>query len=233
MAHLNRIFCVAGPGDSASALDAALKAAGDDVQAVAVIGDLGAGTDRRETYRSTFRSLAAAERPVFWVPGPGDAPIASYLREAHNIEIVLPRLHGVHGTAALAPGEHVVVAGFGGEISDDPDHEREELSALSYPRWEPEYRLKLLREFPEHQSVLLFHTQPAHKGRGTPGSEAVAELIGTWRPPLVVCGGERGSELIGRTLVVSPGLLGDGHYAIVDLQGREAQLERIPATTAS
>lgn len=31
-----------------------------------------------------------------------------------------PSLHGVHGTAAFAPGT-VLVAGFGGEVDDDPE----------------------------------------------------------------------------------------------------------------
>jgi Icc-related predicted phosphoesterase len=123
----------------------------------------------------------------------------------------------------------VLFAGFGGEVSDDPEAPREELDRLSYPRWEPEYRLKIVREFDEHQLVLLFSTPPAHKGLGSEGSEVLAELIATYRPRLVVCGGEPGVELIGRTPVVAPGGLADGHYAIADLQANEAQLEQLEA----
>jgi len=229
MARLTRLVCAADPGGSTEAIAAVVEAAErDDAQAIAVVGNLGAGSASPQSQRAVFRALAAAGRPVFWVPGPDDAPVAAYLREAHSIEVVYGDLHGVHGTAALAPGQ-VVVAGLGGEISDDPDEPREEIERLRYPRWEAEYRLKLLREWPEHERVLLFHTHPAHKGRGTAGSDAIAELIGTLRPRVVVCGGDPSSELLGRSLIVAPGRASDGHYAVVDLHSREARLAELQA----
>jgi hypothetical protein len=160
------------------------------------------------------------------VPGAADAPVDDYLREAHAIEVAYPFLHGVHGTAAFAPGS-VVVAGFGGEVDDDPAGPRDELHRLRYPRWEAEYRLKLVGELDEHERVLLFATPVAHKGRGTPGSEVLAELIGTHRPRLAVCGGERRTQMIGRSVVVAPGRLADRHYAIADLETRAVELEEL------
>jgi Icc-related predicted phosphoesterase len=229
MARLTRMICAADPSGSTDAVAALIEAAEHhDVQAIALVGDLGAAGDGAGSYPAVFRALADRDRPAFWVPGPGDAPLGSYLREAHNIEVVFPSLHGVHGTAAVAPGD-VVVAGLGGEIGDDPDEPREEVDRLRYPGWEAEYRLKILRELPEHERVLLFHTHPQHKGLGVEGSEAVAELIGTFRPRVVVCGGERRSELLGKSLVVAPGRLRNGQYAVVDLQRREAQLSELAA----
>jgi len=229
MARLTRLVCAADPGGSTEAIAAVVEAAErDDAQAIAVVGNLGAGSASPQSQRAVFRALAAAGRPVFWVPGPDDAPVAAYLREAHSIEVVHGDLHGVHGTAALAPGQ-VVVAGLGGEISDDPDEPRDEIERLRYPRWEAEYRLKLLREWPEHERVLLFHTRPEHKGLGTAGSDAIAELIGTLRPRVVVCGGDPSSELLGRSLIVAPGRASDGHYAVVDLHNREARLAELQA----
>ena len=55
------------------------------------------------------------------MPGPGDAPISDYLREAYNMETVFPLLRGVHGTAAFAPDGHLLFAGMGGEVDDDLD----------------------------------------------------------------------------------------------------------------
>jgi hypothetical protein len=229
MARLTRLVCAADPGGSTEAIAAVVEAAErDDAQAIAVVGNLGAGSASPESRRAVFGALAAARRPVFWVPGPDDAPVASYLREAHNIEVVSGDLHGVHGTAALAPGD-VVVAGLGGEISDDPDESREEIELLRYPRWEADYRLKLLREWPEHERVLLFHTPPEHKGLGRPGSDAVAELIGTFRPRVAICGGEPMSGMLGRSLIVAPGRASEGHYAVVDLHKREARLAELQA----
>jgi uncharacterized protein len=229
--RLTRLVCAADPGGSSQAIELLLEAAGDrQAQAVALVGNLGGSDNRAETYRSLFGALAGSGLAAYWVPGPADAPVEDYLREAHNVEVVYPYLRSVHGTVALAPG-HVLFAGLGGAISDDPDDRREELAQLCYPRWEPEYRLKLLNEFDEHERVLLFWSQPAHKGRGTPGSEVLAELVNTYSPRIVVCGGERRAEMLGRTVVVAPGSLRDGHYAVANIHSREVELEEF-ATVA-
>jgi hypothetical protein len=220
--HVNRVICAAQPTGSAGEIERLLAAADEhNVDAVAVLGDLG---ERGDGYRAVFRALGHSTRPVFWVPGGGDVPLERYLHEAFNIETAFPLLHGVHGTAAYASGE-VLFAGFGGEISDDLHQPRDEQEKLSYPRWEAEYRLKVLGEFDYNQLVLLFWTAPAHKGLHRPGSDVVAELIGTYRPRLVVSGGERGVEELGRSVIVAPGSLGDGHFALVDLHKRTAELE--------
>jgi Icc-related predicted phosphoesterase len=213
--RMTRILCAAEPRGAGPALDRLVEVAERrDVHALALVGDLSRASDA-ETYRDLFRTLSRAGRPAYWVPGPGDAPVAGYLREAQNVEIVFPFLRGVHGTAAFASG-HVVVAGLGGEISDDQDAIRDEVEQLRYPRWEAEYRLKVVRELGEHEL-------------GTPGSEALAELVSTYRPRLVVCGGERGTQMLGRALIVAPGHLRDGHCAVADLSRRTAELEELPA----
>jgi uncharacterized protein len=186
--------------------------------AVAVIGDLGAAWSKPDTYRAIFQTLGEAGRPTFWVPGPTDAPLDDYLREAHNMEIAFSSLHGVHGTAVQADGQ-LLFAGMGGEIVDDPDAKRGEQSLLRYPAWEVEYRLKVIREFKDRRTVFLFTTAPAHKGLHGPGSEVLAELIKTYNPRLVLVRGDGVAEgWIGKSLVVSPGRLDQGEYALVDLQ---------------
>jgi Icc-related predicted phosphoesterase len=230
--RVTRFLCVADPRGAVPALERALTFAHErDLHAVALLGDLSGAPATPEGYRAVFRALADADLPAYWVPGPGDAPIGDYLREAQNAEVVYPFLRGVHGTIAFAPG-HVLVAGMGGEVSDDPAAPRDEIERLRYPRWEPEYRLKLVRELGEHQLVLLVATPPAHKGHGTPGSEVLTELIATHRPRLVVSGGERRTEMIGRSLVVAPGSLGDGHYAVADLHAHAAELEDLAGAVA-
>jgi Icc-related predicted phosphoesterase len=228
MARVSTILCAADPGGSASAVDGLIAAAGQhEADAVAVVGDLSAG-GAAEGYRSLFQALAVAGRPAYWVPGPGDAPLGTYLREAHASESVHQNLRGVHGTAALTPGGHVVVAGLGGEIDDDPAAERDEQVRLRYPRVEAEYRLKVLAELDEHERVLLFWSRPAHKHLGAVGSETVAELVNTYRARLVVCDGPRGTEMLGkRSLVVAPGSLRDGHYAVVDLRRHDVVLAEL------
>lgn len=227
--RMRRLLCVADPRGSDEALGRLAGAAEEhDVQAIAVVGDLTGGEDPIAGYRSVFKALGHSGIPAFWVPGPADAPVHHYLREAHNIEIVFPFMHGVHGTAAFARSS-VLFAGFGGEVDDDPEAPRDEIHSLRYPRWEAEYRLKLVRELEEHQLVLLFSTHPAHKGVGTKGSEALAELIGTHRPRVVVCAGGRGAEMLGRSLIVAPGALADGQFAVADVLAQEVEHRELAA----
>jgi hypothetical protein len=226
---MSRILCAADPSGSPDAIEE-LVAAGNEraVDAIALVGDIG---DHDAGARHVFRKLARASCPVFWVPGPDDVPIERYLQEAYSIETAFTRLRGVHGTAASVPGG-VLFAGFGGRVNDDLGQPRDERERLSYPRWEAEYRLKVLGEFDYDELVLLFWTPPAHKGLDRPGSEAVTELIGTYRPRVVVCAGERGVEELGRSLVVAPGCIRDGHYAVVDLHERTAVLQEVAASPA-
>ena len=136
-------------------------------------------------------------------------------------------VRGLHGTAAFAPDTEVVFAGMGGEISDNPDTPRDEQSRLRYPRWEAAYRLKVLNLLDYNELVMLFASAPAHKGHNTPGSEAVAELVGTYRPRLVVCGGPRGVEILGTSLVVAPGSLAGGQYAMAEVHAGTAELAEL------
>ena len=165
---------------------------------------------------------------TFWVPGPRDAPVASYLRESYNLEAVFPFLHGIHGTIALSP-DYVLFAGMGGEIVDDPETEREEQTALRYPGWDVEYRLKVIDALPTTTPRCSFTTVPAHKGLDQPGSEVLAELIKTHNPRVALVGGGEGVrwELLGSTLVVLCGSLASGEYATVDLQDRTVEPARL------
>jgi Icc-related predicted phosphoesterase len=227
MKHMNTILCAADPRGDVPAVKQLIRTAADSsADAIAIVGDLAEG-GARESHRAVFGALAVGGIPTFWVPGAGDAPVADYLREAHDIEQVHLDLHGVHGTAAVAPDGHVLFAGLGGEADDDPDGPRDEMQRLHYPRWEAEYRLRIISQFENPSLVLLFATPPAHKGLQTPGSEALAALAATHRARLVVCGGDRVTEMIGRTLVVGPGSLRDGQFAVVDLRARIAEMREL------
>jgi Icc-related predicted phosphoesterase len=234
MSKVRTILCAADPGGSESAVETLTAAAESrEVDAIALVGDLSAGA-AAAGYRSLFHALATSGRPAYWVPGPQDAPLDAYFRAAHAIEATHPQLRGVHGSAALTPDGHLTVAGVGGEIDDLPESTRDEAERLRYPRLEAEYRLRVLETFDEHDCVLLFWSQPAHRTQNPAGSDTVAELINTHRPRLVVCGGERGTETLGkRSVVVAPGSLREGYYAVVDLQTREVELaEPDPARSA-
>lgn len=224
MTRVSTILCAGDPRGS----EAAVERLGHVVHertpdAILVVGDLSAHGEWA-SYRTLLHALAKTGKPAYWVPGPDDAPLTAYTAASAAIERVHPQLHGVHGTAALDPGGHLLIAGLGGEIDDNPEAERDEHTRLRYSRIEAEYRLKLLDEFGEHERVLLFATRPAHKQLDPSGSEAVAELINTYRPRLAVCAGPPASERLGKSLVVAPGSLADGHYAFVDLHRQTVEL---------
>jgi uncharacterized protein len=225
--HVTKIVASCEPRGQSEEVERLLEAAREDgVEALALLGDLGTEGVVRE-YARLLRTVGRANLPAFYVPGPGDAPFGKYLREAHNTEMVFPSVHGVHGTFAFAPG-YLIFAGIGGEVADDPSHEREELERLSYPGWEVEYRLKILRELKDYQKVFLFGTPPAHQGLHEGGSEILAELVKTYSPRLVLTSGESfRREHLGTSLVVAPGRLSEGKYALVDLSKVEVEAKRL------
>ena len=97
----------------------------------------GAPWSRADTYRALFKALSATPTvAAFWIPGPNDAPLGDYLRESYNMEIAYPKLRGVHATAAIGP-DHVLFAGIGGEIVDDPDTMRSRRRSFGIPAGRP------------------------------------------------------------------------------------------------
>jgi Icc-related predicted phosphoesterase len=202
---MSTILCAADPAGSPAAIERPVAAADEQAtDAIAVVGDLSEGANP-EGYRALFHALAGTGKPAYYVPGPRD-------------------------TAALTLDSHIAVAGMGGEIADDPLTGRDENGRLRGPRVEAEHRLKVLDELGEHERVLLFWSRPAHKHQGAGGSETVAELVNTYRPRLAVCDGGRGTETLGKhSLVVAPGSLRDGHYALVNLQRHSVELPEAAA----
>ncbi|GIX46772.1 MAG: hypothetical protein KatS3mg131_0983 [Candidatus Tectimicrobiota bacterium] len=91
--------------------------------------------------------------------------------------------------------------------------------------WEATFALDFLRHL-EGEKLLLFHTPPAgvFEGEAEPGGhEAVSHLIKTYDPRFAFCsrqGGQKGRLLVGNTLVVCPGQLRQGDYAILDTRER-------------
>jgi Icc-related predicted phosphoesterase len=198
-----------------------------NVDAILLTGNLTAKQDGVKGYRELFKMLAHANLPSFYIPGPNDFPVQPYLFETASIEVVFPYLHGVHGTFAFAPG-HILVCGMGGEIIDAAETEREEKQALRYPGWEAVYRLKFLQEMRDYPKIFLFTTPPAHKGFRQAGSESIAELIGTYKPRLAVAEGkEFRKEWIGHSLIVIPGHLSEGNYALVNWEEQQAESRKL------
>jgi Icc-related predicted phosphoesterase len=134
----------------------------------------------------------------------------------------------VHGSPAFF--REFLVSGVGGEITKES---REDFFVLRMPRWEVEYSLGFLWEFPQPK-ILLFHTPPVgtldlDKGNHK-GSRVVNDMIEKYKPSLVFCGHahhSRGREEIGSSLVANPGSLKVGNYAILDSETREVEFHSV------
>jgi uncharacterized protein len=228
--HIQKVLAVGAINGEVDLLENLFEELGDEpIDAVTVVGDLGAPWSKADTFRALFKLLGHADLAAFWIPGANDAPISDYLRESYNMEVAYPKLCGVHATAAIGP-DHVLFAGLGGEIVDDPETVRSEEAFLRYPGWEAEYRLKVVGEFKDYAKVLLFTTRPAHKGLREPGSAVLAELINTYRPRVVVTAGDEPSEeRLGTSLLVSPGRLDQGRYALIDFQDSAVEFGTVAA----
>jgi Icc-related predicted phosphoesterase len=222
--RVQKLVAVGGVGGDVGPFEQLFaELSGNGTEAIVLVGELSGPESKGDAYRAVFRALGEAGFPAFWVPGPTDAPLHDYLRESYNIEIAFPSVRGVHGTVALGDA-HVLFAGVGGDVLDDPSTIRDEDSVLRYAGWEAEYRLKVIREFDAPEKVLLFTTPPAHKGLHAPGSEVVAELIKTYNPRFaIVAGEEPAQEELANTVVVCPGRLDRGSYALIDLRARSVE----------
>lgn len=175
--------------------------------------------DDAESVTRFFHSLDRLGVPVFIVPGRNDAPERFFLQAAFNSEVVEKNIHTVH--RSFAPlGRGFVVAGFGGEVTaQERDHE----FFLMYPGWEAQFSLDFLRHL-EQVKIFVAHTSPATPFEGehkSNGHEAISHILKTYSPHLAVCSrphGEKGKVIVGTTLVVSPGHLCKGDYAIIDVE---------------
>lgn len=230
---MRTIVAVANPAGRADALERVLGTLSDTEQtALVVLGSLTA-RGQAEEYRAVLRTLGHANLPAFYVPGARDVPLHDYLREAYNIEISFPFLHGVHGSFAVGPG-YVVVAGMGGLIDDRADATRDEQDTLRYAGWEVEYRFKMLHDLKDYPRLFLFTTPPAHKGMHETGSQTLAELINTYHPQAVfTTGGPPRQERLGTTSVVFVGELAEGYYTVYDRITNTSEVRRWESTPSA
>lgn len=180
-------------------------------------------------YHTFFEAARKIDLPFFVIPGNVDSPLDQYIRIGWEEMKKNSKLHLTHSTFSPLDRDFIVT-GFGGEITDQ---EKEDYFVLQFPRWEAEYGLSFLSNLPSTK-VLLSHTPPVgtldlddgkHKGY-----QVVNDLIHTYHPKWVFCGhahDARGKEIIGDSIVVNPGSLKSGFYALVDTDKEEVELKTL------
>ncbi len=181
------------------------------------------GKAHREDYLGLFfKTIASVGATVAAIPGPGDAPLAKFLRAALNSEIVYPNVFIVHATPYQV--SDVAVSGLGGLLTEEEDAGEPE---IKYSHATSEYFLRSLWRLKEPEKMLLLSEPPPGKFAGDSGNNIVNEFILSYRPRLCVVAGNkahRGSEYSARTLLVNPGKINEGSAAFIDSITREVEM---------
>lgn len=176
-----------------------------------VAGDL-ASCGSLEEARSVLEELVSQGPPVVWVPGNCDT------RE--TLGLSLDNAYLVHERVVELEG--LVFTGLGGSIytpfNTPFEYSDEELGARLAPL------LEKIGEEKMGSTILVVHNPPYRSGldlvRGGEyvGSKKLRELVAKYQPRLLLTGHiheASGVTNIGRTLLVNPGPLQRGHYALV------------------
>lgn len=172
-------------------------------------------------YKKFYNFLDRTNIKVFTIPGNMDAPESLYLKTLWNLK--KKNIHLAHETIHFL--ESFDVCGFGGEINED---ERENFFVLEYTRDETFFALRKLA-YLKKDFVLLTHSPPVCDLAKDKGSPVVNEIIRKYKPKFLFCGHShlQGKEKIDETIVVNPGALKKGDYAIVDLKTKEVKLKSL------
>ncbi len=182
-----------------------------------------------QLYRTFYQTAKDIHLPFFTIPGNVDSPLPQYIKIGWEQMKQNRNLHMIHSNLYIMNDE-VAVSGFGGEVTEK---EKEDFFVLQFPRWEIEFGLSFLSSF-SHSKIVLAHTPPIgtldiDDGRHK-GSNVINDLIQSFRPLWVFCGhahGARGNELIGECMVVNPGALKNGFYALVDTEEKKVKLKTV------
>lgn len=179
-----------------------------------------------DLHHKFYKFLDQFDTVVVTIPGNMDAPKERYFRIALESETTYANIRFIHGKHILF-GRSFVLAGFGGEITEK---DSEDFFVQIYPKWKAEFDLSDLN-YLEQDRILLFHNPPqgtaVDKDQGRHiGNQAINDLIKTYRPKIAFCGHAhrcQAQAFIGDTLIVNPGALKLGNYAVVDAVSRKAE----------
>ena len=192
------------------------------------------------SYANVFTLLGNLGVPVYLIPGEHDAPFTT-LTAALQTHWGTGRLVLAHRAVHALPNGDAV-AGFGGLLTAARDDAR---LLLHFPDWMVQNAFENLAAFSSvfreaRRRIFLFAMPPRATnldlyGGAHTGDSTLNTIIKTYSPHLVCCGGSdgtRGIEVIEDALVIRPGSLVDGSYAVVDLDGMQAHLAWLDAQPA-
>jgi Icc-related predicted phosphoesterase len=181
-----------------------------------------------EHLKQFLLTLTDTQKIIFVVPGYNDAPEALYFKTVYSYANIYPNLRTVH--EMMFREDPFWVAGFGGDITLSEDNRE---LVLQYSSTWAEFSLRRLEYFPG-EKILLFHSPPVCRLDVSNGEHygilLINEIIERVSPQLVMCGRAKsgqGMVKLGNTVVVNPGPLCEGNYAIIDYPSLEIQFKNL------
>lgn len=178
-------------------------------------------------YDEFYDKLHTLNIPVLCIPGNMDSPedrffsylLGKYMRT--NIKVAQENIFEKDG---------YLISGMGGEITINS---KEDFFVLQYPEYDAKFALRRFKYAPQ-KKVLLLHSPPKgqldlDKGKHK-SDNTVNKLIRDVNPEIVFCGHAhkaQGTEQIGGTLVVNPGALKYGYFAVVDTETKKVDFRTV------
>ena len=179
-------------------------------------------------YQTFFSCLNKLGIPILVVPGNMDAPESRFFSLLFEYEMKLNNIRLIHENIISYKG--FFFSGFGGEIAEN---QSEGHFVLQYPYPSVHFCLRKLL-YLKGKKILILHTPPQskldfEKGHHK-GCPYINELIEWIHPEFVFCGHAhhaKGEEWLGKSLVVNPGPLKEGCFAILDTEEPHVQFRII------
>lgn len=173
-------------------------------------------------------TLADTQKVIYAVPGYYDASESVYFKTIYNYAHIYPNLRPAH--EMMHREDQFMVAGFGGDMNISEDNRE---FVLQYSRVWVEFALRRLEYFPG-EKILLFHSPPVCRLDNSDGEHCgvllINEIIEKVSPRLVLCGRARsgqGTVKMGTAVVVNPGPLSGGNYAVIDYPSLDVEFKKM------
>ncbi len=181
-----------------------------------------------EAYQSFFTALDKIGVPVLVVPGNMDAPEGRFFNHLFDYKLTMTNIRLVQENILYYGG--FFFSGFGGEITES---QAEENFVLQYPIQKVRFFMRKLC-YLSGKKVLILHTPPQSKLDFEKGSHkgcyCVNEVIEWLKPDFVFCGHAHmasGEEWLGKSLIINPGPLKKGCFALLDTREPNVHFEKI------
>ncbi|MEW6516145.1 MAG: hypothetical protein AB1439_04485 [candidate division FCPU426 bacterium] len=180
------------------------------------------------TYKQFCNALNQLELPVLLVPGEYDAPEERYFLFLQQAAFGSDTLIVVQeNIVKVGP---YLFSGFGGRLTEA---QHEDYFLLRYDRRETVFGLRRFH-YLNPPRILLFHTPPAlpddEPDQARLASPLLTDLINQAAPSLLFCSSPTRrpkATAFGGTVVVQPGSLAEGHFAVVQTKTREASFHTL------